>query len=107
MVCLQRFLGGGDLGEALSDIQQALKIGPATADLHRHAAHIYVSAGFRDLALEQLRRALDEGEDPQSLRDDFGFRALRADPLFEEMLRKPRGRTTPSRSVRLLDPIQD
>jgi serine/threonine protein kinase/Tfp pilus assembly protein PilF len=107
MVCLQKSLSGGELGEGLGDIRRALEIGPATADLHRHAAHIYASTGFTDLALEHLRRAVEQGEDPQSLRDDFAFRALRADPWFAEMVRKPRTQITRSRSVRLVDPIQD
>lgn len=107
MAALQRGLAGADLGEGLSDIRSALEIGPAAADLHRHAAYLYAHAGLTDPALEHIRRALDEGEDPLSLANDFAFRALRSDPWFQEMLRKPSRLKTPSRSVRLLDPIRD
>jgi tetratricopeptide (TPR) repeat protein len=109
MVSLQRTLtkGAGDLGEALTDIHRALEIGPQVADLHHHAAQVYAGAALTDLALEHIRRAIDEGLDPQLLRDDFTLRALRSDPWFQEVVRMPPARKTPSRSVRVLDPIRD
>jgi tetratricopeptide (TPR) repeat protein len=97
----------GDLKLALADIQQALEIGPPAADLFRHAAALCAVAGLRDRALDFLTQAVKQGQDPQTLGEDFAFRELRNDPWFQELIRTPKPQTPPSKSVRILDPIKD
>jgi eukaryotic-like serine/threonine-protein kinase len=95
------------LDQGLADIRRAVEIGPPASDLYRHAAVLFAAAGAHDRAIGFLRQAVEQGLDLQSVRDDFAFRDLRADPGFQELIRTPHARTTATRSVRILDPIKD
>lgn len=90
--------------QGVADIEQALKIGPPTADLLRHAAALRLQSGQDDAALEALARAVVEGEDPRVIAADPLFISLRGAERFSELVRRPPPGRAPSKAVRLLDP---
>jgi tetratricopeptide (TPR) repeat protein len=57
------------------------------AKFHYYMAKTYAQAGFKDRALQYLRRALEEGfKDRQKLLEDNEFAAIRESPEFQELL---------------------
>lgn len=57
------------------------------AKFHYYLAKMYAKAGRNELALQTLRKALEEGfKDKQKLNQDPEFQALRDTPEFQELL---------------------
>jgi len=57
------------------------------AKFHYYLAKMYAKAGRNELALQYVRKALEEGfKDKQKLNDDPEFEALRDTPEFQELL---------------------
>jgi tetratricopeptide (TPR) repeat protein len=57
------------------------------AKFHYYLAKMYAKAGRNELALQYVRKALEEGfKDKQKLHDDPEFEALRDTPEFQELL---------------------
>jgi len=57
------------------------------AKFHYYLAKMYAKAGRNELALQYVRKALEEGfKDKQKLNDDPEFEALRDTPEFKELL---------------------
>jgi tetratricopeptide (TPR) repeat protein len=92
--------------EAMATYQTALKLDPNVfenhgsygvlleersveerAKFHFHVAKLYAQAGRNDLALQYLRKALEEGfKDKKKLEEDPDFVAIRDLPEFKELL---------------------
>jgi tetratricopeptide (TPR) repeat protein len=94
---------------AVEDIERAISIGPASAELHRDAARIYARLGrldskWYDHALDQAALAVREGFDPEKLRADAALAPLNGLPRFVALTRKAPD-AQPSRAVRLADPL--
>ena len=62
------------------------------AKFHFHMAKLYAQGGRNDLALQYLRKALEEGfKDKKKIEEDPDFQAMRDLPEFKELLaREPR-----------------
>lgn len=57
------------------------------AKFHYYMAKTYAQAGYKERALQYLRRALEEGfKDRQKLVEDSEFAAIRESPEFQELL---------------------
>jgi tetratricopeptide (TPR) repeat protein len=57
------------------------------AKFHFHLAKLYAQAGRNELALQYLRKALEEGfKDKKKMEEDADFQALRDLPEFKELL---------------------
>ncbi len=57
------------------------------AKFHYYLAKMYAKAGRNDLAIQYVRKALEEGfKDRKKLEEDSEFQALRAMPEFQELL---------------------
>ena len=94
--------------EAMATYQTALKLDPNVfethgsygvlleersveerAKFHFHIAKLYAQAGRNDLALQYLRKALEEGfTEKKKLEEDPDFQAMRDLPEFKELLAK-------------------
>ena len=92
--------------EAMETYQTALKLDPNVfenhgsygvlleernveerAKFHFHMAKLYAQAGRNDLALQYLRKALEEGfKDKKKIEEDPDFQAMRDLPEFKELL---------------------
>jgi tetratricopeptide (TPR) repeat protein len=92
--------------EAMATYQTALKLDPNVfenhgsygvlleersveerAKFHFHMAKLYAQAGRNDLALQYLRKALEEGyKDKKKIEEDPDFQAMRDLPEFKELL---------------------
>src|SRR5262249_8595385 len=95
---------------ALSDIQEAIRIGPLTAELLRHAACLCARLARQDsrwveTGIDYLRRAIAHGQIPQQIEADAGFAELRSSPQFQRLLRLPSSPPLASRNSRLVDPF--
>jgi len=93
--------------EAMATYQTALKLDPNVfethgsygvlleersveerAKFHFHIAKLYAQAGRNDLALQYLRKALEEGfKEKKKLEEDPDFQAMRELPEFKELLK--------------------
>jgi serine/threonine protein kinase len=99
----------------ISDIEAAINIGPATADLYRDAACLYGMAAMQEpqhttQAMAHLRSALANGLDPAKLADEAKggcFRSLRDLPEFQLLSQQPAGPKPTLKSVFVVDPVQD
>ena len=57
------------------------------AKFHFHMAKLYAQASRNDLALQYLRKALEEGfKDKKKIEEDPDFQAMRDLPEFKELL---------------------
>jgi tetratricopeptide (TPR) repeat protein len=57
------------------------------ANFHFHMAKLYAQAGRNELALQYLRRALEEGfKEKKKIADDPDFQAMRELPEFKELM---------------------
>jgi tetratricopeptide (TPR) repeat protein len=92
--------------EAMETYQTALKLDPNVfenhgsygvlleersveerAKFHFHLAKLYAQAGRNELALQYLRKALEEGfKDKKKMEEDADFQAMRDLPEFKELL---------------------
>jgi tetratricopeptide (TPR) repeat protein len=92
--------------EAMETYQAALKLDPNVfenhgsygvlleernveerAKFHFHLAKLYAQSGRNDLALQYLRKALEEGfKDKKKIEEDPDFQAMRELPEFKEVL---------------------
>jgi serine/threonine protein kinase len=96
----------------LSDIETALQIGPATADLYHNAARLYGVAMERDpqfseQAFHHLRLALENGWNPSNASQDSSLRLLRGDDEFQRLIAQPAYPKPIAKCVVVLDPVQD
>jgi tetratricopeptide (TPR) repeat protein len=93
--------------EAMDTYQTALKLDPNVfeshgsygvlleersveerAKFHFHIAKLYAQAGRNDLALQYLRKALEEGfKEKKKIEEDPDFQAMRELPEFKELLK--------------------
>lgn len=98
---------------ALVDIEEAIRLGPPSAELYYHAARLYEGAAratsedprLLTRCLACLRMAVSQGWDPDQLRADPSFRRLRSDPRFAEVLGQPADRRTFLKVPRFVDPV--
>lgn len=104
--------GRHELGPAaLADIQKALAIGPASAELHLDAARIFAICSSSDSvlvdrALEQLELAASGGHDPAAFAKDHVLRVhLAKNPRFAALGKRPfQPANPPSRQLKLVEP---
>ena len=96
----------------MEDIEQAIRIGPATGDVFRLATVIYACAAERDaenrsrwiqLALPHVAAALQAGYEPESFRQPQ-FRSFQRDPAFQALLQKKYPPAKPTKISRFIDP---
>lgn len=99
--------------DALRDFEQAIRLGPRSADLYRDAARCYCLAAavadnkdhWKRLALDAVAEALKLGQDPEQLARDMGLTILRGEKQFAEFLAQPRVASPNTvRAVRCIDP---
>lgn len=108
-------------------INTALQLGPISSELWMDAAKLHwqvaqrrrqqlaaagqlaaAQADYRshvESTLECLTQAVAAGEDPISLKNEF-FAGLRTDPAFQRLLSQPASPNLPSKSQRLVDPLE-
>jgi eukaryotic-like serine/threonine-protein kinase len=96
----------------IADIEVAITIGPATADLYRDAACLYALGARSEPqlagpALKHLRLALDNGFDPAKAAMDACFHSLQRFDEYHMLIQQPPGPKPTSKSVWVVDPIQD
>lgn len=97
---------------ALFDIQEAIRIGPITAELLHHAAYLCARLARQDArwvetGIDYLRQAIAHGQSPQQFKTDQGLEELRSSPQFQMLLRLPSSPPIANRNSRLVDPFQD
>jgi serine/threonine protein kinase len=92
----------------LADVEAALKLGPETAELDRHAASLYALNGRKQEALHILSRAVNNGLKSEFFRKDRHFQAYENDAEFKQLLdRMSPANLAPLASTRLVDPVRD
>ena len=100
---------------AIGDILRALELGRPNAELHHDAAQLYAlaargdakkAAGRNKAALDQLAKAIDQGHDPQNIKNNKAFRFLPGD-AFQELVNRPSPQNGPAPTHRIVDPILD
>jgi serine/threonine protein kinase/Flp pilus assembly protein TadD len=96
---------GGDVRPACADMHKALALGPPSAELCFDAAHCFALERRDDDALDCLRQALELGQDPQAIGKDKSFAPLHGDPRFGALVKRPRAAPAPTRTLRVLDPL--
>ena len=96
---------------AVADIQKALQIGPGSAELHMGAARIFAACSRKepalaDAAIEQLDLAVQNGQNPATLRADVNLTSvLDKKPRFLEIAGRPATpESIPSKQLKLLEP---
>jgi serine/threonine protein kinase len=103
------------LSEALKEgraaIAKAIELGPATAQLHRDAAQLWVLAAefelqWKERALEHLDAAIALGLPPANLKKDIILRPLEGDE-FNRLTERPAVNSLQTPFVRVLDPLEN
>jgi serine/threonine protein kinase/Tfp pilus assembly protein PilF len=97
--------------EGLAEIAKAIELGPATAQHHLEAAHLWVLAAkiepqWKARALDHLKVAVDLGLPPASLKMDPILRPLEGD-RFQRLSERPAVNAAPMAPVRILDPLDN
>jgi serine/threonine protein kinase/Tfp pilus assembly protein PilF len=95
----------------ITDIEKAIYLGPATAELYFDEARLYAIATRAsptqiEPALQAIAHALDLGWSPQELTDNV-FQGVREDPRFRKVLANTRASHPSTRAVRAIDPHPD
>ena len=95
---------------AIADMQEAVRLGPVTAELLRDTSRVYAMAAREDpacvqLAVEYLRKAIDLGQDPSPLESDSTFEAVLDVPQFVAEVQRPPSGAVPQRALRVVDPV--
>jgi serine/threonine protein kinase len=96
----------------ISDIERAIGLGPATADLHGTAARLYALAARQDRryvapALDHLAAACDLGWDTTRLKSEPMFRELRREPVFQALAARPQASVRHLHARCIVDPIAE
>ncbi len=99
------------LKEGLAAMAKAIELGPATAQLHLDAARLWVSAAkleprWKELALEHLEAAIDQGLPPASLKKDKILCLLEGD-RFKRLTERPAVNAPQTLPLRILDPLEN
>ncbi len=94
----------------LADLDQALSLGPASADLYLDAARLYALAARADRqwiepALACLEKCVACRQLPQPSLKDTTFSALQAEAGFQDLLKRLPSPLLPDRILSLLDPL--
>ena len=101
------------LPAALADMDEVVKAGPFTAELHMDAARLYALAstgnpGLKDRAFEQLDAALKLGQPPAKLLKDVTFKAyLASDPRFGDLSNREPQAAAPQGQLHFVEPFQE
>lgn len=93
--------------EALCNIREALRLGPASAEMLLAAARIAASAYAHEEALRYLDQAIARGIDPRqrTLDKDRSLpNVFKADGRFGDIMNRPWSGRTPDRTDRLINP---
>jgi serine/threonine protein kinase len=96
---------------AISDIEEAMRLGPVSAEMLYHAACLCarltrVDSRWFEAGLDFVRRAIERGYDPMLLRADAGLAEFQGMPQFQAVLRLPSSPASTPTVVRLVDPFQ-
>jgi serine/threonine protein kinase/Flp pilus assembly protein TadD len=99
------------LKEGLAAMAKAIERGPATAQLHLDAAHLWVLAAkieprWKERALEHLNAAIDRGLPPGTLLKDKILRPLEGDE-FKRLTERPAVEVSQTPVLRVLDPLEN
>jgi serine/threonine protein kinase/Flp pilus assembly protein TadD len=99
------------LKEGLAAMTKAIELGPATAQLHLDAAHLWVLAAkieprWQELALDHLDAAIDRGLPPTNLKKDKILRPLEGD-RFKRLTERPAVNASQTPVLRVLDPLEN
>jgi serine/threonine protein kinase/Flp pilus assembly protein TadD len=99
------------LREGLAAMAKAIELGPATAQLHLDAAHLWVLAAkleprWKELALGHLDAAIEQGLPPTSLKKDKILRPLEGDQ-FKRLTERPAFNAPQTLPLRILDPLEN
>jgi serine/threonine protein kinase len=102
---------------AISDIELAIKLGPATPDLWRLAADLHgMAAGkstgaerqrHEEQALDAARQAIQLGQDPRAFDGDLCLQTLQQDSRLRNLIRQPRLDVPLRQTPRCVDPCPD
>jgi serine/threonine protein kinase len=106
----QRARARAALREGLAAIARAIELGPATAQIHLDAAHLWVLAAeieprWRELAFDQLDAAVDRALPPANLKINEILQPLHG-ARFKRLTERPAVKSAQTPLVRVLDPLQ-
>jgi len=76
----------GRYGEALQNIQEAIRLKPNQNAFFFRVAQIYAMAGRREEVYTWTRQAIESGYPREEIRRDTAFRDFQNDPRFQEIL---------------------
>jgi tetratricopeptide (TPR) repeat protein len=74
---------------AMARIQEADALAPNDVRVMFYAAVVHARAGRSDAALQQLRRAVDNGFSRSQIRDEEDFESLSTLPAFKALVAQP------------------
>jgi serine/threonine protein kinase/Tfp pilus assembly protein PilF len=96
--------------QGLQDAETALRLAPATDELHYNTALLLAlnrrKADWADKALTHLEEAARKGRNPGLWKDDPTLSPLRDHPRFQALLKQAPTASTPP-TARLVDPVTD
>lgn len=101
---------GIKVDNGIADAETALKIGPASARLHRIAAHLHARAALADekhgfeATLGHLAEALALGDKPDSIARDVAFGPIKNDRRFQALVQQA-GQPEALPPVMIVDPL--
>jgi eukaryotic-like serine/threonine-protein kinase len=78
----------GDRPAATSDLQHALELAPADADVRFRAALVYNHFGETEETLSSLEKAVAAGYPASAIRDTPDFDSLHDNPRVQQLLKK-------------------
>lgn len=82
--------GATDLATAVADMNEALRLGPESAEIFADAGRLFVEAGLRDQAMDQFEKAVAAGYPPMKLKRDARLKArLGHEPRFQTIVNSP------------------
>ena len=99
------------LNAGIKDIDQAIHLGPPSAELYYHAACLHAEqvrngTGSKEIALQHLEEAVKRGMAPLKIANDITLTApLGNEAPFKKLLERPAPLRAPAPAVRVVDPI--
>ncbi|MFO0805660.1 MAG: hypothetical protein U0791_21370 [Gemmataceae bacterium] len=94
-----------DLGMAVADMNEALRLGPDSAELFADAGRLFAEAGLHDRAMDQFEKAVAAGYPPGKLKRDARLRLrFESEPRFQEIVSSPPQPARPPVQLSFVEP---